>query len=327
MSDETSDPKIRIGWFLSSEEHDPRDLVRDAVNAESAGFVTAMISDHLRPWTRRQGQASHVWTVLGAIAHATDVLEIGTGVTAIVHRNDPINVAHAAATVALCSGDRFFLGVGTGERLNEQPFGERWSRVGERRDQLEEAIGIMQSLWAGGNVNHRGTWNVENLQLLTRPARPPLLFVASSGKRSAALAGKIADGMIGVAADRRLVEVFRGSGGAGKPCLGQVHVSIAATMDEAVDNAWNWWPHIVVPPQILGELARLEHFESTAEAIGRARISDMVVCATSAEPVIAAIDAFVAAGYDTVYLHQVGPDQARLAAMATAELLPRYATP
>ena len=321
-----SDQKIRIGWFLSSEEHDPRDLVRNAVHAENAGFSTAMISDHLRPWTRRQGHASHVWAVLGAIAHATDVLEFGTGVTAIVHRNDPINIAQAAATIAVMSADRFFLGVGTGERLNEQPFGERWPRVGERREQLEEAIEVIQSLWAGGNVNRRGSWNVENLQLMTRPAVAPRLFVASSGKRSAAMAGKAADGIIGVTADRRLIEVFRGAGGEAKPCLGQVHVSVASTMDEAVDNAWEWWPHSVVPPAILSELARLEQFESTAEAIGRGRITDAIVCATDAAPVIDAVDAFVGAGYDTIYLHQIGPDQARLASMATNEILPHYRT-
>lgn len=321
-----SDQKVRIGWWLSSEEHDPRDLVQNAVRAEAAGFSTAMISDHLRPWTRRQGHASYVWAVLGAIAHATDAIEIGTGVTAMVHRNDPINIAHAAATVAVMSNDRFFLGVGTGERLNEQPFGERWPRVGERREQLEEAIGIIRSLWAAGNVNHRGSWNVENLELMTLAATAPRLFLASSGKRSAALAGKAADGLIGVTPDRNLIEVFRGAGGEGKPCLGQVHVSIAATMDEAIDNAWEWWPHSVVPPAILSELARLEQFESTADAVGRTGITDTVVCATDASPVIAAIDLFVGAGYDTIYLHQIGPDQTRLASMASKELLPRYGT-
>jgi coenzyme F420-dependent glucose-6-phosphate dehydrogenase len=316
---------VRLGWWLSAEEHDPRDLVAHAVRAEAAGFSTAMMSDHLHPWTRHQGNAAHVWTVIGSIAGATDHIQIGTGVTAMVHRNDPINVAHAAATAAVMSEDRFFLGVGTGERLNEQPFGERWPGTGERRDQLEEALDVIRQLWTGDNTNHRGTWwNVENLRLMTRPATPPPIYMAAGGKLGAALAGRVADGIIGVTPDQRVVEWFRGNGGTGKPCLAQLHISVASTMDDAIANAWRWWPNAVVPPKLLNELARPEHFEAASDAVGCSTITDAVVCATDAAPVIAAIDRFVGAGYDTVYLHQVGPDQGRLADLSTTELLPHY---
>jgi G6PDH family F420-dependent oxidoreductase len=329
MSDTTrpiGNGPVRIGWWLSSEEHDPRDLVEHAVRAEAAGFATAMISDHLQPWTRHQGHSSHVWTVIGAISRQTETLQIGTGVTAIVHRNDPINVAQAAATAAVMCEDRFFLGLGTGERLNEQPFGERWPRVGERRDQLEESIGVIRRLLAGDTVNQRGRhWNVENLELLTRPATAPPLYIASSGARSATLAGQVADGIIGVSPDRRLVEVFRGSGGEGKRCIAQLHVSLAASVDDAVDNAWEWWPQGVVPPALLTELARPEHFEAASEAIGRGSITDTVICSTDAGPVVAAIDRFVGAGYDTVHIHQIGPDQDRLLQLGASELIPHYA--
>jgi coenzyme F420-dependent glucose-6-phosphate dehydrogenase len=267
-----------------------------------------------------------VWTVIGGIAGATDSLQFGTGVTAMVCRNDPINVAHAAATAAVMSEDRFFLGVGTGERLNEQAFGQRWSHVTERRDQLEEAIEVIRQLWTGEVANHRGTyWSVEGLQLSTRPATPPPIYVASSGMRSAALAGRAADGLIGVTPDQRLVEAFRGGGGEGKPCIGQLHVSLAATIDEAVDNAWEWWPHGVVPPTLLSELAHPAHFEAASDAIGRDSITDVVVCATTADPVVAAIDRFVGSGFGVVHLHQVGPDQDRLVRLAARELLPHYA--
>ena len=113
--------RVRLGWWLSSEEHGARRLVEHAGLAESAGFETAMISDHLQPWVPRQAHAGHVWTTLGAIAQATERLEVGTGVTAMVHRSHPINIAHAAATAAVLFEDRFFLGVGSGERLNEAP--------------------------------------------------------------------------------------------------------------------------------------------------------------------------------------------------------------
>ena len=103
MSDEATPAArpVRLGWWLSSEEHDPRALVARAEDAEDAGFRTAMISDHLQPWVRHQGHAGFVWTTIGAIAQATDALEIGTGVTAMVHRMHPITVAQAAATAAV----------------------------------------------------------------------------------------------------------------------------------------------------------------------------------------------------------------------------------
>lgn len=320
-----SDDRVRLGWWLSSEELDPRRLVDDAVRAESIGCPTAMISDHLRPWVRRQGQASHVWSVVGAIAHATSTIEIGTGVVSMVHRNHPIVVAQAAATAAVMSEDRFFLGVGTGERLNEQAFGERWPSSGERLDRLVEGIEVMRRLWSGESSHHRdGSWNVENLTLFTRPASTPAIYIAASGKRSAATAGQHGDGMIAMTAEHQLVDVFRGSGGTGKRCVAQLHVSLAATRDDAVDQAWEWWPHGVIPPTLLGELSKPQEFEATAKAIGPNSIADTVVCTTDASDVVAAIDRFVAAGFGTVYLHQVGHDQDRLAAMLVDELLPHY---
>jgi hypothetical protein len=101
-------------------------------------------------------------------------------------------------------------------------------------------------------------------------------------------------------------------------------VSIASTRDAALDTAWEWWPVGVVPPSVLTELARPEDFEAIAGAVGRGSVADAVVCATDAAPIVTAIDRFVAAGYDTVYLHQVGPDQDRLEAMIRGELLPHY---
>ena len=316
---------VRLGWWLSSEEHDPRALVQHAIVAESIGLTTAMISDHLRPWTRSQGESSHVWAVLGAIAGAADALEVGTGVTAIVHRYSPINVAHAAATAAVMLEERFFLGVGTGERLNEQAFGRRWPAAAERRSCLAEAIPLIRRLCAGERVDHRGDhFAVERLDLMTRPAAPPPIYVASSGQRSARLAGELGDGLIGVAPEARLIDVFRGAGGAGKPCLAQLHLSLASTEQAARDNAWEWWPNGAVPSSILTELATPAEFEAVAEAAGPEAMDAGVICATDAEPVVAAIDRFVGAGFTTVYLHQIGPDQRRLADLIEGELIAHY---
>ena len=327
MSSTSEDPTagVRLGWWLSSEEHDPRALVQHTVIAEQAGLTTAMISDHLQPWVPTQGNSPHVWTTIGAIAQATDAIEVGTGVSAMVGRNSPITIAQAAATAAVLLEGRFFLGVGTGERLNEQPFGDRWPSVSERRQHMCEAIEIVRALLRGDQVDHRGErWTVQSLQLATRPAQPPPIYVASSGKQTAKAAGEVGDGMIAVTPDNELVDGFRGSGGEGKPCLAQVHISLAATVDEARENAWRWWPHGVVPPALLGELSRPKEFEAAAIAIGPQAISETVVCTSDSAAIIAAIDEFVGAGFGHVYIHQIGSDQQRLADACAAELLPHY---
>lgn len=310
-----------LGWWLSSEEHDPRDLVSQCQAAEAIGLTTAMVSDHLQPWVPHQGHASFVWSVLGAILQATDRIEVGTGVTALGDRSHPVNVAQAMATCAVLSEGRTFLGVGTGERLNEQAFGA-WRSGGERRARVEEGIGILRDLWAGKRLGHRGThWQIDHAQLWTRPAAAPDVLVAASGPRSAQLAGEQGDGLIGVTPDRQLVEVFRSNGGDGKRCVGQLHVCAAATLEEARQTAWEWWPNGVLPPEILTEIASPEQFEATADKIGAAAIDRAVVCATDGEPIQRAIDRFIGAGYDTVYLHQVGPDHARLLRIVETELL------
>jgi coenzyme F420-dependent glucose-6-phosphate dehydrogenase len=319
-----SECRLRLGWWLSSEEHDPRALVGHAVTAERTGFPTAMISDHLQPWVRKQGHAGHVWTTIGALANAVDGLEIGIGVVSMVHRWHPIVVAHAAATAAVLLEGRFFLGVGTGERLNEQPFADRWPRPGQRRECLADAIDVIRRLWSGANVNHDGpVWRVENLSMWELPATPPPIYVAAAGRRSAALAAEAGDGMIAVAPDATLVDAYHGAKGDGR-CIAQLHVSVAATAEQAVETAWEWWPNGAIAPPVLSELARPEDFEAVALTTQREAIHDTVVCTTDAEPIVNAIDRFVGAGFDTIYLHQVGPDQQRLTDLARTDLLPHY---
>src|SRR5215212_7058455 len=141
---------VELGYALSSEEHTPSDLVANAVAAEDAGFGFALISDHFHPWIDRQGQSPFVWSVIGAIAHATERLRLGTGVTCPTMRIHPAIVAQAAATSAAMMPGRFFLGVGTGENLNEHITGDRWPPHDERLEMLEEAIEVMRLLWQGG---------------------------------------------------------------------------------------------------------------------------------------------------------------------------------
>ena len=144
----TTATPFRIGYALSSEEHSPNDLIAHAKLAEQAGFEFLMISDHFHPWIDRQGHSPFVWSVLGALAHETN-LEVGTGVTCPIGRIHPVILAQATATVAAMMPGRFQFGVGTGEALNEHITGDVWPEYELRAEMLEEAIELMRELWKG----------------------------------------------------------------------------------------------------------------------------------------------------------------------------------
>ncbi|MGH2928684.1 MAG: TIGR03557 family F420-dependent LLM class oxidoreductase, partial [Solirubrobacteraceae bacterium] len=215
----------RFGYSLSSEEHPAQALVDQAAAAERAGFEFAGISDHYHPWVDAQGQSPFVWSVLGAIAQRTERLLLLTGVTCPTVRIHPAIVAQAAATTATLLPGRFWLGVGTGENLNEHILGDRWPPTSVRREMLEEAVDVIRQLFTGRQVEHRGRhYTVENARVYSLPEQPPPILVAGAGPKSAELAGRIGDGYVGVAPKGELVEQFEQAGGQGKPKVGQLHV-------------------------------------------------------------------------------------------------------
>jgi G6PDH family F420-dependent oxidoreductase len=302
--------RLQVGYWLSSEEFGPHDLVTNAVRAEEVGFRAAMISDHFHPWTRMQGQSPFVWAVIGGIARETRHLRIGTGVTAPIIRIHPAIVAHAAATAAVMLDGRFFLGVGAGERLSEHVTGERWPSASERRSMLAEAVEVIRRLLAGGNVNHRGEhYRVENAELLTRPHGPVDIVLAVAGRSSAQLAGRHGDGMLAVSPSPRAVEAFEAAGGAGKPRLGQLHVCWAPTEEEARATARRWWPNGGVTGGALSDVARPKDFEKLTDAMTTDALVARTVCGPDPERHAAAVLRFAAAGFTEVVVHQVGPDQ------------------
>ena len=333
MADERARPalpdadRVELGYWLSSEEHTPRTLVRNAVAAEDAGFRHAMVSDHHAPWTPAQGESGFVWSVLGAIAVSTDELRVGTGVSAALHRMHPVVLAQAAATVATLMPGRFFLGLGSGERLNEHMTGRHWPAGKERRRMLRDTVEVVRDLLDGASVTRdRAHFRAERARIHTRPDTPPPIVVAAGGSRTARIAGELADGLIGVTPSSELVEAYAFSGGSG-PRLAQLHVCWAETEAEALATAAHWWPNGLVPERVLGELALPGDIAAVAGAIDDARIADTVVCGPDPQRIVDAIHRYVASGFTTVYLHQVGPDQHGFLELATGELLPRFAAP
>ena len=313
-----------IGYTLSSEEHGPRDLVRYARRAEQAGFDFASISDHFHPWVEKQGNSPFVWAVLGGIAATTERLRVGTGVTCPTTRIHPAIIAHAGATAAAMLPHRFFLGVGSGENLNEHILGDRWPETDVRQEMLEEAIEVIRLLWKGGLQSHHGEhYTVENARLYTLPEEPPPIIVAAAGPQATDMAGRIGDGLFGLVPDRAVIEQFEKAGGRGKPKFGQLHVCWGATEKEAKATAREWWPNAAVSGNLNWELPLPSHFEDASEWADEDAVAESIVCGPDPEHHVERIEEFVDAGYDNVYFHQVGPDQEGFLDFAEAELLPR----
>jgi coenzyme F420-dependent glucose-6-phosphate dehydrogenase len=313
-----------IGYALSTEEHGPDSLVRNALLAEEAGFEFALISDHYHPWIDRQGESPFVWAVIGAIANATDRLRLGTGVTCPTIRIHPAIVAQAAATCARLMPGRFFLGVGSGENLNEHVVGERWPPVAVRLEMLEEAIEAIRELWTGKLVSHRGKhYTIENARLYTLPDKPPQLVVAAAGPDAAELAGRMGDGLVGVSPQAKLVEAFDAAGGGDKPRYGQVQVCWAEDEQKAKQTALEWFPNIALPGDLSQELAQPAHFEQASELLSEAELAEIVACGPDPERHLEMIGRFSDAGFDHVYVHQIGPDQEGFMDFAAREIVPR----
>jgi G6PDH family F420-dependent oxidoreductase len=313
---------MQLGYWLSSEEHGPNELVEFACRAEQAGFSFAVISDHYHPWTKRQGQSPFVWSVLGGIAQRTQTLRLGTGVTCPIMRLHPAIVAQAAATAANMLEGRFFQGVGTVERLNEHILGQHWPAPDVRLDMLEEAIGVLRALLTasdGPHSHHGRFFTVEEAQIFSRPSEPPPIFVAASGPAAAKLAGRVGDGLIAVVPDTELVQAF----GNHKPKYGQVKVCWAPDEATARGTVREFWPTGGIPGSLNPELRTPAEFEQAATLVTDDQLAEKIVCGPDPARHMAAIRAYESAGFDHVSIHQVGPDQAGFFSFYAREILPQ----
>ncbi|MDQ3954859.1 MAG: TIGR03557 family F420-dependent LLM class oxidoreductase [Actinomycetota bacterium] len=301
---------IEIGYKLSSEEHGPADLVRYARRAEEAGFAFAAISDHFHPWTDKQGHSPFVWAVLGGISQATQELRVLTGVTCPSIRVHPVIVAQAAATAAVMFEGRFTLGLGTGENLNEHITAQRWPALPERLEMLEEAVQVIRGAWDGGLFSHRGRhYTVENARIYDLPRERIPIAIAGTGPKSAGLAGRVADGFVGLAPDEDLLDMFSASGGEAKPRYAEVNVCWAEKENEARSTVMESWPMSGIKGQLMQELALTSDFAAAGDMVTEEDVMETVVVGPDPEAYLAELRKFSDAGYDHIWLHQIGPDQ------------------
>ncbi|HEY0537703.1 MAG TPA: LLM class F420-dependent oxidoreductase [Actinoallomurus sp.] len=315
----------KFGYFLSSEEHSARELVHQARLAEQAGFEALWISDHFHPWLDEQGESTFVWSVIGALSEAVS-LPITTAVTCPLVRTHPAIIAQAAATSALLTEGRFVLGVGTGEALNEHIVDSRWPPASERLEMLEEAIGIIRRLFTGELVTHHGDhYDVDTARLYSLPDEPPPIYMSAFGDKAAELAGRVADGFMCVKPDADLLKTFRSAAGENRPAQGGFKVCWAPDAADARRTAHRLWPN----DQISGEAPQLlplpRHFRQLSELVTEEMVGENVPCGPDPETHLEALRAFVDAGYDEVYVNQIGPDQEGFFNFYAEQVLPELA--
>jgi coenzyme F420-dependent glucose-6-phosphate dehydrogenase len=238
---------VRYFHFCSHEQFPPDDLLRQAVEAEAAGFDGIACSDHLQPWWE-PGESGHAWIWLGAAGQATSRVPIGTGVTPPGPRYHPVLIAQAWTTLELLFPGRPFLGIGSGEALNESPLGAEWPEVAEQVDRLEEALELIHRLFAGERVTFEGE-QIEATEavLHTRAERRPPIYVSAFGPRAAAIAGRLGDGIWTLADPDDapgLIDVYRraakDAGREAGEIILQTNFSWAADEDDALEGVRPW---------------------------------------------------------------------------------------
>lgn len=312
---------MKIGYFLSSEEHGPNELVRQAQLAEQAGFDSLWISDHFHPWNDEQGESPFVWSVIGAIG-ATTSLPVTTAVTCPTVRTHPLIIAQAAATSALMCHGKFQLGVGSGEALNEHVLGDPWPNASKRLDMLREAVEVIRLMFDNEVVSFDGTYyTVDDARLYSRPERRVPIYVSGFGNKAIDLAAEIGDGFISTKLRPDDVKRYRAHGGRG-PAQGGYKVCWAPTEDEGVKTAHQLWAH----SQLGGELSQVlpspKHFEQAAENADIESTRANVVCGPDVERHIQRMRDYFEAGYDEVFVSQMGHDQERFFDVYAKEVLP-----
>jgi len=321
-----------IGYAAMLEQFPPRELVGFCEQAEAAGFSGVMAADHVQPWTPQQGNASFVWSFMTAAAEHTRG-DIGPGVTCPSFRSHPAIIAQAAATMAAMYPGRFWLGLGSGEALNEHIVGGYWPEVAERINRMFESIDIIRKLFTGKDVKHAGAYyKMETMRLWTMPEQPPPIYVATAGPVTAEKTGRLCDGIITVGApEEKIGTVFerfeKGAREAGRdPAtlhkILQLHLSWAPTDEEAMRNALQQWPNggMKFPK---ADIRSPYDFEQMAKIVRPDDFKGRMLISSDVDAHRREIQKFIDLGFDRVYLHNVGRNQREWIDVFGKQVLPK----
>lgn len=314
---------MKFGYKLMTEEHGPKALVQNAVLAERAGFDFLSISDHFHPWLESQGHSPFAWSLLGAIAHATDHIAIATGLTCPILRYHPTIIAQAAATVAIMSDNRFTLAVGAGERLNEHVTGVRWPSVPERHEMLGEAIEIFRLLWQGGVHSWKGEhYVVDHAQLYDLPSQPIPIVVGVSGPASVAVAAERGDGIMVTSPEADLVSEYRARARNPGACYAEAVIAYASSVEKGLEiardrfrfSAFNW--------SVNSEVPSVQGFEAASQYIQAKDLASKLSAGPDVGAHLDFVTKYLEAGFEHIVLTCPGDDQASFIDFFKRELKP-----
>jgi probable non-F420 flavinoid oxidoreductase len=317
-----------VAFHASHEQLSPSGLLEAAVAAEAAGFQGVTSSDHLAPWSERQGHSGHAWSWLGAAMQATTV-PFGV-VTAPGQRYHPAVIAQAIATLADLFPGRFWPVLGSGEALNEHVTGDRWPTKDDRDRRLLECVDVIRALLRGEEVTHRGLIHVDRARVWSLPASPPPIFGAAVSEETARTVGGWADGLMTINQPierlRGVLDAFRDGGGGSKRVCVQVHVSWAATDDEALAIAHDQWRTNLFGSELAWNLELPSQFDEAAKRVRAEELHDAVLVSADTEQHVAWLTGITELGVDELSLHHVGQDQLPFIDAFGERVLPKVTT-
>jgi len=300
-----------VGFHASHEQVHPAQLLEDVQRAEAAGFSAAMCSDHFSPWSSRQGQSGFAWSWLGA-ALATTSLRFGI-VNAPGQRYHPAVIAQAIGTLGAMFPGRFWAALGSGENSNEHITGDRWPRKEIRQRRLRECVDVIRRMLEGEEVSHDGLVTVDRARLWTRPDVAPPLIAPAVSIDTARAAAEWADGLITINQGpdhlRRMLDTYRDAGGEGPVAL-QVHLSWAESESVAMALAHDQWRSNVFSPPVCWDLDTVEAFDTISEDVTEDQVRRSVLVSSDTGRLTEQLHDLISLGFDEVYLHHVGQEQA-----------------
>lgn len=314
----------RYGYTLMTEQSGPRELIRYAAGAEQAGFDFEVMSDHYFPWLNEQGHAGYAWSMLGAVSQVTERVELMTYVTCPTVRYHPAVVAQKAATIGILSDNRFILGLGAGENLNEHVVGQGWPPVNVRHEMLEEAVLVIKALLDGGYVNFSGAhYRVDSAKLWDLPEERVEIGVAVSGEQSIETFAPLADHLVAVEPEPAIVGQWDSAHGGRSRKIGQLPICWDTDRDRAVKTAHEQFRWFGGGWKVNAELPGPAGFAGATQFVRPEDVAESIPCGPDVDAIVKAVREFEHAGFTDVALVQIGDEsQEEFLRMADTELLP-----
>jgi coenzyme F420-dependent glucose-6-phosphate dehydrogenase len=325
---------LKLGYKIGPEQFPPSEMLEQVIAAEKNGFESIDVSDHFHPWSE-EGQACFTWTWLGAAAARTETIELGPGVTCPILRYNPAIIAQAAATVSSLAGGRTYLGVGTGEALNEYPVTYEWPTFRERQGMMIEAIQLIRSLWTGEKIDFEGCYyRTRQAKLYTLPKNEIPIYISSLVPDSAYLAGYYGDGLMTVGGalempeyEQMLSEVRRGATDAGRdfekmPKAIELFVDYTGDLEKAVESFKKYWAGALIPALFLNKIYTPAMSAQNGKVAGKDTIQKSVFISDDPEKHIEFVKQYIDAGFTHIYFHSAAQDQVAFIESYGKDVLP-----